>query len=88
MRATHTNANSRVGPPYPEATAIAQAFVKAAPERMVWGSDWPHPSEAADRKPDDARLFDLLSEWAPDEATRHRILVENPTALYGFGSSL
>ena len=72
-------ANSRVGPPYPEATTIAQAFVKAAPERMVWGSDWPHPSEAPDRKPDDARLFDLLSEWAPDEATRHRILVENPT---------
>ena len=81
-------ANSRVGPPYPEATKIAQAFVKAAPERMVWGSDWPHPSEAPDRKPDDAGLFDLLSEWAPREATRHRILVENPVTLYGFGRSL
>jgi len=62
--------------------------VKVAPERMVWGSDWPHPSEAADRKPDDARLFDLLSVWAPDEATRRRILVENPIALYGFDRSL
>jgi D-galactarolactone isomerase len=80
--------NSKVGPPYPEATKIAQAFVNAAPERMVWGSDWPHPSEAPDRKPNDAALFDLLSEWAPDETTRHRILVENPATLYGFGRSL
>jgi D-galactarolactone isomerase len=81
-------ANSRIGPPYPEATKIAQAFVKAAPERMVWGSDWPHPSEAPDRKPNDALLFDLLSEWAPDQATRHRILVENPVTLYGFARPL
>jgi predicted TIM-barrel fold metal-dependent hydrolase len=80
-------ANSRVGPPYPEAALIAHAFIKAAPERMVWGSDWPHPTEAADRKPNDAVLFDLLSEWAPDEATRHRILVENPATLYGFAQS-
>ena len=78
-------ANSRVGPPYPEATRIAQAYVRAAPERIVWGSDWPHPSEAPDRKPNDATLFDLLSEWAPDAAVRHRILVENPVSLYGFG---
>jgi D-galactarolactone isomerase len=76
--------NTKVGPPYPEATKIAQAFVKASPERLVWGSDWPHPSEANDKKPNDALLFDLLSEWAPNEATRHRILVENPAALYGF----
>jgi D-galactarolactone isomerase len=79
--------NTRVGPPYPDATRIAQAFVKAAPERLVWGSDWPHPSEAPDRKPNDALLFDLLSEWAPIEGTRHRILVENPATLYGFRSS-
>jgi len=76
--------NTRVGPPYPDATQIAQAFVTAAPERMVWGSDWPHPTEPLDRKPNDAVLFDLLSEWAPNETTRHRILVENPEALYGF----
>lgn len=75
--------NSAGGPPgYAGADAVAQAFVRAAPERLVWGSDWPHPSEKD--KPDDARLFDLLSEWAPDEATRHRILVSNPEALYGF----
>jgi D-galactarolactone isomerase len=78
--------NSQIGPPYPEATRIAQAFVKAAPERMVWGSDWPHPTEPPDRKPDDAALFDLLSEWAPDDPTRRRILVDNPATLYGFRS--
>jgi D-galactarolactone isomerase len=80
--------NSKIGPPaYPEATKVAQAFVKAAPERLVWGSDWPHPGLPDDNKPDDALLFDLLTEWAPDEATRHRILVQNPEALYGFGKS-
>ena len=78
--------NTEVGPPtYADATLIAQAFVKAAPERLVWGSDWPHPSaSAASGKPDDSLLFDLLSTWAPDAAVRHRILVQNPEALYGF----
>ena len=76
--------NTRIGPPtYADATEAAKAFVKAAPERLVWGSDWPHPSPRA--LPDDAVLFDLLTEWAPDEATRNRILVSNPEALYGFG---
>lgn len=79
--------NTRVGPPYPEATQIAQAFAKAAPERMVWGSDWPHPSETPGRKPNDAVLFDLLSVWTPDAATRRRMLVENPATLYGFAKS-
>lgn len=75
--------NTKVGPPtYADATAVAQAFVKAAPERLVWGSDWPHPSPKV--KPDDAVLFDLLTTWVPDAATRQRILVDNPQALYGF----
>lgn len=75
--------NSKIGPPtYADATKIAQAYIKVAPERLVWGSDWPHPTEK--EKPNDARLFDLLGEWAPDEKTRHRILVENPQVLYGF----
>ena len=77
--------NTKIGPPaYPDATLIAQAFVKAAPERLVWGSDWPHPGMPNHNKPDDALLFDLLVAWAPDEATRNRILVQNPEALYGF----
>jgi predicted TIM-barrel fold metal-dependent hydrolase len=78
--------NSRIGPPtYADATVIAQAYVKAAPERLVWGTDWPHPS--APVKPDEAVLFDLLTAWAPEEATRKRILVANPEALYGFPKS-
>jgi predicted TIM-barrel fold metal-dependent hydrolase len=75
--------NTEVGPPtYADATRVAKAFVSAAPERLVWGSDWPHPSPK--EKPDDALLFDLLSVWAPSEITRHRILVTNPQDLYGF----
>lgn len=76
--------NSRIGPPYPEATAIAQDFVRAAPEQLVWGSDWPHPTSPGPEKPDDAMLFDLLMDWAPGDAARHKILVENPERLYGF----
>jgi predicted TIM-barrel fold metal-dependent hydrolase len=69
-------------PDYAAAAEVARAYIALAPERMVWGSDWPHPTEK--EKPDDAVLFDLLSEWAPDEATRNRILVDNPAKLYGF----
>jgi D-galactarolactone isomerase len=77
--------DTKVGAPsYADATRVAQAYVKAAPERLVWGSDWPHPGLGPNEKPDDAVLFDLLTAWAPDEPTRHRILVENPVALYGF----
>jgi D-galactarolactone isomerase len=76
--------DTRIGPPtYADATGLARAYVKAAPERMVWGSDWPHPTEQD--KPNDALLFDLLSAWAPDAAVRRRILVDNPEELYGFG---
>ncbi len=75
--------DSAIGPPgYADTTRLAQAYVKAAPERLIWGSDWPHPTQQD--KPDDAILFDLLGVWVPDEATRRRILVENPQVLYGF----
>jgi predicted TIM-barrel fold metal-dependent hydrolase len=77
--------DTKVGPPtYSDSTKVAQAYVKAAPERMVWGSDWPHPNLPFDNKPNDAVLFDLLSEWAPNERERNRILVDNPQTLYGF----
>jgi predicted TIM-barrel fold metal-dependent hydrolase len=81
--------NSKIGPPdYPEATKIAQALVSVAPERMVWGTDWPHPGEQGKPAlPDDALLFDLLAVWAPQESVRRRILVENPETLYGFAKS-
>jgi D-galactarolactone isomerase len=81
-------ADTKVGPPtYADSTAVAQAYAKAAPERCVWGSDWPDPGER-EKKPDDAILFDLLLVWAPDEKVRHRILVENPAALYDYPKSV
>jgi len=81
--------DTKVGPPtYADSTKLARAFVKLAPQRMVWGSDWPHPTAKDDDKPNDATLVDLLAEWAPDEATRRRILVENPAELYGFTQTI
>jgi D-galactarolactone isomerase len=71
-------------PDYADAGAVAAAYVKAAPERMVWGSDWPHPSEPKEHKPDDARLFDLFAQCAGDDVAFKRILVDNPAELYGF----
>jgi D-galactarolactone isomerase len=67
---------------YEEVEVEAQALVKAAPERMLWASNWPHPGK--DWLPDDAEHLDLLLNWADDEATRNRILVDNPAELYGF----
>lgn len=76
--------DSRSGSPrYADLKPVAKAFVKHAPERVVWGSDWPHPTEPL-AKPDDAALLDVLQEWIGDEATRKRVLVSNPVELYGF----
>ncbi|HTK00327.1 MAG TPA: amidohydrolase family protein [Bordetella sp.] len=72
------------GPDYRDATAIAQAYVQAAPQRLVWGSDWPHVTERRHGPPDTVALLDLLARWVPDEAVRNRILVDNPRQLYGF----
>ena len=71
------------GPAYADRREVVQAFVKQAPERLAWGSDWPHPTEK-DAKPDDAAMFDLFGDWVGDEALRSRILVDNPAQLYGF----
>jgi predicted TIM-barrel fold metal-dependent hydrolase len=81
-------ANSKLGPPYADSARVARAFIKAAPERVVWGTDWPHPGVPADKaRPDDALLIDLLAEWAGNDAACNRILVENPAVLYDFGRS-
>lgn len=83
MKLSGAYMDTNVGhPTYADKLAVAQAYIKAARERVVWGSDWPHPTEKD--KPNDATLFDLLTEWAPDAAQRERILVTNPEALYGF----
>jgi len=77
----------KFGPPdYADSSAAARAYIAAAPQRCVWGSDWPHPDATSGRvaMPDDVELLNLLATWAPDPALRHRILVENPEAFYGF----
>jgi D-galactarolactone isomerase len=61
---------------------LAEALVDAAPGRMVWATDWPHPASKA--PVDDGALLALLADWVPDESLRKRILVENPAMLYGF----
>jgi D-galactarolactone isomerase len=76
---------SKVGPPnYDDVGVLAKVLVKLAPERMLWATNWPHPMKHGTEKPDDAMLLDMLLDWVPDEATRHRILVDNPAKLYGY----
>lgn len=70
-------------PRFADVAPFARAMVAAAPERIVWGTDWPHPS-AKEKLPNDGDLADLLLDWVPDEAARNRILVENPQRLYAF----
>jgi predicted TIM-barrel fold metal-dependent hydrolase len=70
-------------PPYDDVVPYAQALVAAAPDRILWGSDWPHPNVRA--TPDDGDLIDFVAQVAPDEATRQKILVTNPERLYDFG---
>lgn len=69
--------------PYRDTIPLAQALVATRPERLLWGSDWPHVAIAGEMANDGA-LLDLLVEWVPDEAVRNRILVDNPAGLYGF----
>jgi predicted TIM-barrel fold metal-dependent hydrolase len=84
---------SKLAPDYPDAAPLAQALIGANPERIIWGTDWPHPNSASGRpvsevapffEIDDARLLNQLPVWAPDPALRKKILVDNPARLYGF----
>lgn len=76
---------SKVGPPtYSDAAEIAKSYLKLAPERLVWGTDWPHPTLPENAKPDDALLADLTSDWIGSESLRSRIFAENPSRLYEF----
>ena len=81
---------------YADVAPFARALIAANADRIIWGTDWPHPDSAtgAGRKPDvvrpflqidDGRLLNLLPVWAPDAAIRKKILVDNPARLYGFG---
>ncbi|MBL8701109.1 MAG: amidohydrolase family protein [Alphaproteobacteria bacterium] len=74
---------SRDGAPgYADVGALTRAFLALAPERMLWGSDWPHPTETV--KPDCAVLLDRFAEWAGSDATLRRVLVDNAASVYGF----
>ncbi|MFQ3454352.1 amidohydrolase family protein [Bradyrhizobium sp. UFLA06-06] len=86
---------SKLAPDYADATPLAQALIAANAERIVWGTDWPHPDsvtpqgrKVTDVTPlyqiDDGRLLNQLPVWAPDAAIRKAILVDNPARLYGF----
>jgi predicted TIM-barrel fold metal-dependent hydrolase len=87
--------SSTQAPDYSDVTPLAKALIAANPQRMLWGSDWPHPDSTqvpvrkiTDLAPlqqiDDGRIFNLLPVWAPDAALRKTILVENPAKLFGF----
>ena len=69
--------------PYPDTSVFAQALVDAAPDQLLWGSDWPHVLIKT-AMPNDGALFNLFSEWGPDAAQRQRILVDNPARVYDF----
>lgn len=70
-------------PHYDDVVPFARALIEATPDRILWGTDWPHPNVRA--VPDDGDLLDLLAAFAPDESVRQRILVANPEQLYDFG---
>ncbi len=86
---------SKLAPDYQDVVPLAQALISANADRIVWGTDWPHPDSVTPpgKKPtdvtplyqiDDGRLFNQLAVWAPDAAVRKKILVDNPARLYGF----
>ena len=69
--------------PYSDVDPVARALIEAAPERIIWGTDWPHPA-CKIPMPNDGDLLDQLLDWAPDESVREKIFVENPLKLLGF----
>ncbi|HXC33694.1 MAG TPA: amidohydrolase family protein [Verrucomicrobiae bacterium] len=85
---------STEAPDYPDVAPLAKALIGSNPQRILWGSDWPHPGipvpsrSTAEITPffqiDDGHILNLLPTWVPDAATRKTILVENPARLYGF----
>lgn len=74
---------SEMYPDYPDVRAFHDALLAANPERLMWGTDWPHPSIPAAIMPDDGHLLDLFHAWTPREDDRRRVLVETPARLFG-----
>jgi len=73
---------SRAGPPFHDVGPFGKALIDAAPDRVLWGTDWPHPNVPV--MPDDGDLVDLIPLYAPDPAVQHKLLVENPARLFRF----
>ena len=84
VKVTGAERMSATGAPFHDLVPFAQALIEAASDRILWGTDWPHPNING-VMPNDGDLVDLLALYAPDEETRRRILVDNPARLYGFG---
>ena len=87
--------SSKLGPDFSDCVPLAKALIAANADRIVWGTDWPHPDSVtpAGKQPtdvtplfqiDDGRLFNQLPLWTADAAIRKKILVDNPARLYGF----
>ena len=85
LSCAYLNTALPAGQGYADVHDIARAWVTLAPDRVVWGSDWPHVTEHH-HKPDDSALLDLLHDWTGDAALFKRVLVDNPARLYGFDS--
>jgi predicted TIM-barrel fold metal-dependent hydrolase len=84
---------SKLAPDYPDAAPLAKALIAANTDRIIWGTDWPHPNSSSGNPAtqvtpllqiDDGRILNQLPLWAPDAAIRKKILVDNPARLYGF----
>jgi len=74
-------------PPYDDVKPLAQALIGVAPERIMWGSDWPHPNKYV-ANPNDGDLVDAFGDWVSDDAMRRKIMVETPAAFYGFAAGM
>jgi 2-pyrone-4,6-dicarboxylate lactonase len=74
-------------PDYPDARLFHEALVRANPEQLIWGTDWPHPRIEGEM-PNAGHLLDMFNEWTPDAAVRKKILIDNPAKLYGFTGQL
>ena len=78
---------SSAGPPFTDAAPFAKAVLEVAPDRTLWGTDWPHPNIKR-HMPNDGDLVDLIPLFMPDAALRKKVLVDNPHRLYGFSDAL
>jgi 2-pyrone-4,6-dicarboxylate lactonase len=72
---------SRAGPPYADAVPFARKLVTEFPDRVVWGTDWPHPHHKGP-VPDEGQLVDIIAEMAPSDELRRKLMVDNPHRLY------